>query len=76
MAAGAWHVRDARIVGHELEVDVEDAALVAAALGPRDAAFPEKEAVGRREGDGAKVLLLKVGDLAVDALEGHLEGMR
>lgn len=52
---------------------MEEAALVDAALWTWDGGRPVKEVVvGWSEVDGAEVLLLEVGDLAVYAFEGGL----
>ena len=57
----------------EDNIDVEEAALVDAALWTWDGGRPVKEVVvGWSEVDGAEVLLLEVGDLAVYAFEGGL----
>ena len=59
----------------EDNLDMEEPSLVHAALGPWDGGVPVEEVVvGGGELDGAEVLLLEVGNLAVYTLERRLRG--
>lgn len=65
---------NSRIVMGEVDIDVKQTTLIAAALRPRYCGGPSEEiVVGRRERNGAEVFLLEVGDFAVNTFQGSLK---